>query len=221
LLGEKEILEKLRRAVLMYDAEAAQGAAQEALTAGIPISRAMEEGLATGLREVGDKFDRMEVFLPQLFLAAEAMEAGVKVLEEEIAKKGLAVTMEGTAVIGTVQGDIHDIGKNIVGTFLRAAGLKVVDLGKDVPISRFIDLAEEVKADIIGASALITTTRIGQRELIEELKRRGVRDRYAVMVGGAPITREWAEEIGADGYAKDGLDAARVAETLLKERKRK
>jgi trimethylamine corrinoid protein len=219
LVNEKEILGKLYQAVIDYDAEAAKAAAREAIEAGVPIQKALDEGLARGVKEIGDKFEKMEVFLPQLFLAGEAMEAGTKVLEDEIKKKGMTMKTKGTVVIATVQGDIHDIGKNIISAFFKAAGFKVVDIGKDVPVRKIIEAAEAEKADIVALSALISTTKIEQREFVSELKRLGLRDKYVVMVGGAPITGEWSMTIGAEGYARDGAEAVQVAEELLAKRK--
>lgn len=212
-------MEKLRQSVIDYDVDGAKSWADEAIKAGIPVQKALDEGLARGVKEVGEKFEKMEVFLPQLFLAGEAMEAGSRVLEEEIHERGIALTNRGTVVLGTVQGDIHDIGKNIVGAFFKSAGFKVVDLGKDVPISKIIEVAEAEKAGIIALSALISTTKIEQRELVEELKRRGIRDKYIVMVGGAPISNEWSMTIGSDAYAKDGAEAVQIAEKLAAKRK--
>ena len=219
LSNENEFLERLRRSVIDYDADEARAAALAAVRAGVPIQKALDEGLAKGVKEVGEKFERMEVFLPQLFLAGEAMEAGTKVLEEEIHKLGLTIATKGTVVIGTVQGDIHDIGKNIIAAFFKAGGFKVIDLGKDVPVGKFIESAEAEKADVVALSALISTTKIEQREFVEELKRRGLRDRYIVMVGGAPITEEWSFTIGADGYAKDGVEAVKAVEAIFAKKK--
>jgi trimethylamine corrinoid protein len=221
LSSEKEILERLRQSVIDYDADAAKRLALEAVKAGVPLQKALDEGLAKGVKEVGERFERMEVFLPQLFLAGEAMEAGTKVLEEEIHKRGMTIATKGTVVIGTVQGDIHDIGKNIIAAFFKAGGFRVIDLGKDVPVGKFIESAEAEKADVVALSALISTTKIEQREFIEELKRRGLREKFIVMVGGAPITDEWSYAIGADGYAKDGVEAVKMVEQIFEKRKKR
>ena len=161
----------------------------------------------------------MEIFLPELVMGAEAMKAAVDVLKEAITARGETLEKKGTVVIGTVEGDIHDIGKTIVVAMLQAAGFEVVDLGKDVPIPTFVKRAEEVSADIIGASALLTTTMPRQKDLIEYLKTYGKRDKYFVIVGGAPTTKEWAKEIGADGQGKDAAEAVKLCEKLMKKKR--
>lgn len=218
-MAKKEIFERMRHAVLNYDRDAAERAARQALEAGIDPVEAIESGFSKAIKELGDRFERMEIFLPHLLVGAEAMEAGVGVLESEIIRRGVGSVKRGTVVIGTVEGDIHDIGKTLVSTMLRAAGFRVYDLGKDVPIPKFVETAEDVKADIIAASALLNTTMRSQRDIVEYLATTGLRNKYSVMVGGAPVSSEWAKEIGADGYAKDAVEAVEVAQNLLKGRK--
>ena len=219
ITNDQEILKRLQEAVFTYDPEVARKTAQESIKNGIPAPKAIES-LAKGLRKIGEKFNKMEVFLSDLYLAAETMQAGVKVLQDEIKEHEIAFESKGTIVIGTVKGDIHDIGKNIVATFLNAAGFKVIDIGKDISSSEFVDIAESVNADIIGASALLTSTIEQQRCIIEEVKTRGLQNRIGVFIGGTPATQDWADEIGADGYAKDGMEAVKVAEKFIKKRKR-
>jgi len=156
-----------------------------------------------------------EAFLPELVMAGEAMKAAVAVLEPELLKLGEAREMMGRVVLATVEGDIHEIGKTLVGTMLSASGFEVVDLGVDQPAANIIGKALEINADIIGMSALLTTTMVRQREVIEELDKEGLRPRIKVMVGGAPITRAWVEKIKADGYSEDAMGAVKIAKELM------
>ena len=216
---EDEILRSLSDAVLNFDSDAAADAARATVASNINLVKAIEEGLAKGLREVGDRFERGELWLPHLMLGAEAMEAAVKILAEHIPKEELETTSRGTVVIGTVEGDIHDLGLRIVASMLRANGFKVHDLGCDTRSLNFIEKAKEVDADIIAASSLMTTTMPFMKDLIEALEAAGLRDRFKVLVGGGPVTEEWANEIGADGYGRDAAEAVRVAkELIVKER---
>lgn len=214
-VNEREILDSLAQAVLEYDKDKAVKLAKRALEAGINPIKALEQGLAKGIREVGEKFHRMEVFLPHLVMATEAMQAASNVLTAALPKEEAEKAIAGTVVLGTVKGDIHDIGKSLVATMLSAAGFKVIDLGVDVPIFEFLKKAKEANADIIALSALMTTTIGEQRDLIEELKRRGVRKKFKVLVGGGAVSKEWAEEVGADGYGGDMREAVEVAKKLV------
>ena len=205
--------------MLNFDSDAAADAARATVASNINPVKAIEEGLAKGLREVGDRFERGELWLPHLMLGAEAMEAAVKILAEHIPKEELETTSRGTVVIGTVEGDIHDLGLRIVASMLRANGFKVYDLGCDTRSLNFIEKAKEVDADIIAASSLMTTTMPFMKDLIEALEAAGLRDRFKVLVGGGPVTEEWARQIGADGYGRDAAEAVRVAkELIVKER---
>lgn len=215
---EETILRELKESVLAYDEERVKEAARRALEARIDPLRALEEGLAEGVREVGDKFEAGEVFLPHLMVAARAMKEALSILEPEVRRGGRGVKGKGVVVIGTIEGDLHDIGKNIVGLMLEASGFKVYDVGKDTPVDVFVEKAKETNADIIGVSALMTTTMLNQRRLIERLKEQNLYGRFKVMVGGAAVTKEWAEEIGADAYAEDAVEAVRRAETLVGQR---
>lgn len=212
---EEDILRNLSDAVLSFDSDAAADAARAAVASNIGPVRAIEEGLAVGLREVGDRFERGELWLPHLVLGAEAMEAAIKVLEEQFPMEELEAASSGTVVIGTVEGDMHDLGLRIVASMLRANGFKVHDLGCDTRSLDFIKKAQEVGADIIAASSLMTTTMPFMKDLIEALESAGVRDRFKVLVGGGPVTEEWARSIGADGYGKDAAEAVRVAKELM------
>lgn len=212
---EEEILLDLSNAVLNFDSDAASNAARAAVELNISPVRAIEEGLAVGLREVGERFHRGELWLPHLMLGAEAMEAAMGVLEEHISSEELASTSSGTVVIGTVEGDIHDLGLRIVASMLRANGFKVHDLGCNTRSLDFIEKAKEVKADIIAASSLMTTTMPFMKDLVEALESAGIRGQFKVMVGGGPVTEKWAQEIGADGYGRDAAEAVRVAKELI------
>jgi methylmalonyl-CoA mutase cobalamin-binding domain/chain len=156
----------------------------------------------------------MEVFLPELTLGADAMKAGVAVLEKALNAQGGKLETKGIVVVGTVEGDIHDIGKSVVATLLQANGYQVYDLGVDVPSPRIIEAAESHNADIIAMSALLSTTMLYQRDVIELLKNKGVRDKYFVLVGGAPVTQAWADEIGADGFAHDAFEAVQLLDSV-------
>ncbi len=214
-MSEEGILQGLSEAVLSFDADATAEAAKAAVDAGVNPVTAIEKGLAVGLREIGDKFEAGELWLPHLVLGAEAMEAAIKVLEAHMPRSELESTRAGTVVIGTVEGDIHDLGLRIVASMLRANGFTVHDLGCDTPSLNFISKAREVDADIIALSSLMTTTMPFMRDVIDALNSAGLREKYKVLVGGGPVTREWAQAIGADGYGKDAAEAVRVAKELL------
>jgi len=180
----------------------------------IPPEEIIEKGLSAGMNQVGVLFERGKLFLPHVMMAADSMTAGVKMLEEEM-PAGTREKKLGVIVNGTVEGDVHDIGKSIVSTMLQSAGFEVHDIGRDVPVRNFIEKAKEVNADMIGISALMTTTLQGQREIIEMLKEEGLRNRVKVMVGGAPATQAWADKIGADCYAENASEAVAKAKELL------
>lgn len=212
-----EILEELANVVVEGDEEGVVAAVNKALEQNVNPMDIIQKGLTQGIHIVGDKFEKMEVYLPEMLMSAEAMKAGVEIVKPHI-KEG-SLPQEGVVVIGTVQGDVHDIGKNIVSFYLDVSGFKVYDLGSEVPIYTFVEQAEEKQADIIGISALLTSTMAYMPDVIEELKRRGLREKYIVMVGGGAVTPEWVSEIGADGYGEDFAQAARVAKQLMKARR--
>jgi corrinoid protein of di/trimethylamine methyltransferase len=169
----------------------------------------INEGFSEGIRKMGELFDRGEVFLPGLIIASEAMVAAVAILEQALPGDQVGKKL-GTVVIGTVEGDVHDIGKGIVATMLRVYGFEVHDLGRDVPIGDFVEKVKEVQADVVGSSALMTTTQMGQKKLEQALKEAGIRDQVKTMVGGAVATQHWADRIGADLYAESATDAVMV-----------
>jgi len=196
-----------------HDKGAAEDVAKRAIAAGVSPQDIMQKGFVVGIRKVGDQFDEGEVYLPELMLAAAAMEAAMVICNDAL-PAGESET-RGVVVMGTVEGDIHDIGKAIVCAYMRANGFEVHDLGRDVPVDAFVDKAEEVKADVIGASALLTATMRKQAEIIAELEDRGMRDKVKFVVGGAPCTQEYADSIGADAYAADANDGVKKIEKLL------
>jgi 5-methyltetrahydrofolate--homocysteine methyltransferase len=204
--------DELRAALLAYDETAVARTARRLVDSGADAREGLD-CLAATIREVGDRFESGEVFLPELMLAADAMAAGAAILTSALPAGSRRA--RGTVVIGVVRGDIHDIGKMIVGSMLAAAGFRVVDIGADAAPAAFAEAADKNDADIIALSALLTTTLPVQREVIEYFDALGVRARYKVIVGGAPCTARFAEEIGADGYAGDGAEAARIAIDLL------
>ncbi len=216
----ERVFEMMRKSIDTYDSEAAVAAAEQAVAQGVDLLEAVEKGFADPIRKLGEAFDRMEVFLPELTLGADAMKAGVAVIEKALNEQGGKLTKKGIVVIGTVEGDIHDIGKSVVGTLLQANGYEVHDLGVDVPASRIIEAAESHKADAIALSALLSTTMLYQRDVIELLKNKGIRDKYLILVGGAPVTQAWADQIGADGFAHDAFAAVHLLDRLMEGRRK-
>jgi corrinoid protein of di/trimethylamine methyltransferase len=212
---ESEIYAKMHKSIREYDTDAAVAAANEAVQAGLDIPQAIENGFANVIREIGEAFERMDIFLPELVMAADAMKSGVAVMEKALKESGGEIKKKAVVVLGTVEGDIHDIGKTVVGAMLQANGYVVHDLGVEVPAPRFIQAAQEVNADVIAMSALLSTTMLYQRDVIELLRNKGLQGKYKVMVGGAPVTQKWADEIGADLYARDAVQAVRTLEKAL------
>lgn len=209
-MTETELLEAAKAAVVAADEDAAKAVAEEAVALGLDPVRVISEGFTPGMREVGDLFERGTMFLPEVILASEAMVAAVAILEahlppEQKEKKA------GVAVLGTIEGDVHDIGKGIVATLLRVYGFEVHDLGRDVPLTSYVEKAKEVNATIVGSSALMTTTMVGQKKLEKMLKEAGIRDQVKTMVGGAVVTQYWADKIGADAYAENAQEAVQKA----------
>lgn len=214
-MKKTEIIDALRESVIKGDSEAAKRAAEEALSSNIPPMEAINEGLMKGILEVGERFGRLELFLSELMLSASAMQSGIAILRAKMTPEKRAESTFGKIVIGTVAMDIHDIGKNLVSTMLTAAGFEVYDMGIDVSSKKFIEKAEEVNADIIALSALLTTTRPFQRDVLDLLKSMGKREKYKVLLGGGAVSQEWADLIGADGYARDASEAPSVAKKII------
>lgn len=214
---QEELFSKIQKAIIELDEQNLTKLTGEVIEAEIDLVEAIERAYTVGIQRVGELFDAGDYFLPELVAAAQMVKEALTKLEKLISQG--KVTRKGKMVIGTVQGDIHNIGKDLVIMWLSASGFEMIDIGVDCHVDKFIDRALEENADIIGASCLLTMTAPEQKKLIEQMKERGVRDRFKVIVGGAPITREWAEEIGADGYAKDLREALDVVSSLVTERK--
>ncbi|WP_319506204.1 dimethylamine corrinoid protein MtbC [uncultured Methanolobus sp.] len=213
-MSKEEMFKELSDAVITCKNDVVIAAVEKARNEGIPPAEIIEKGLAAGMNEVGVLFERGKLFLPHVMMAAGAMEAGVKLLEADLPKDAVSKKL-GVIVNGTVEGDVHDIGKSIVSTMLQSAGFEVHDIGRDVPLQDFIDKIKETNADMVGMSALMTTTLPAQKEVIEMLKEQGMRDNVKVMVGGAPATENWAAKIGADCYAENASEAVTKAKELL------
>jgi len=216
--ARESLYNRIATAVIDGDSALVESLVQEALKGHSDPLKIIDEGLTKGVREVGDKFGRGESFLTDLVMAATAMQQGLKLVEPEILRQGKTVKTRGTVVVGTVAGDIHDIGKNIVGAILRTSGFSVHDLGVDVPTHGFVSAIREREPEIIGLSSLMTVTMPEQGKIINELEKQKLRDRVGVIIGGAATSQEWAEEIKADAYAPDAVQGLRKAEELLRRR---
>lgn len=210
-----ELFSQLANSLVEGEPDATVAFTRQALAAGIEPMTIIREGLMPGMNSVGDKFSCGEYFLPDLIIAADGMKQAMELLEPELKARNQAVESPGTVILGTVKGDIHEIGKSLVGTMLSANGFKVIDLGVNVPNEAFIAKIKESGATLLGLSALLTTTMTVQRDIIKELAEAGLKGKVKVLVGGAPVTRSWAEEIGADGYAEDAMGAVQLARTLV------
>jgi len=210
----EKLFKSMAQSIIEGDDEKAEELAFKSVEQGIDPLDAINKGYIMGVNHVGDEFSNGNAFLPELVMAGEAMKAAVSVLEPELARRGTKRTILGKVVLGTVEGDIHDIGKTLVGTMMSAAGFDVIDLGVDVPVVEMASKAREVDADIVAVSALLTTTMVKQRDVVGALEDMGLK-KVKVMVGGAPVTRSWMEEIGADGYSEDAIGAVMVAKKLM------
>ncbi len=213
-MDKDKLYQNMRQAIIDGDREAARALAGEAAGAAVDLMEVIDKGYLPGIQRVGELWEQGEYFLPELIGSAEAMKAAMAVLEPELRRRRVQAHTAGRVVIGTVEGDIHDIGKNLVAAMLQAGGFEVFDLGADVKLERFIAEAEKAGAQLICVSALLTTTMLNQKRLIALLRERGLRERFKVLVGGAPATQKWAEEIGADGYAENAVAAVRAAKDL-------
>ena len=210
----QEIYDKLAQAVIDGEPEDAEELAQQALDQGLDPLDCINKGLSPGIDRVGELFASGEYYLPDLIIGGDAMKAALSILEPALSG-GQERKVLGQVVLGTVEGDLHEIGKTLVGTMLTANGFLVTDIGVDKTAAEFVEAVKESGATLVGASALLTTTMLHQKEVIEALKESGLRDQVKVLVGGAPITESWAEEIGADGYADDAIGAVAVAKKLV------
>lgn len=214
----EQYFEALQKAIVENDENRAVQVTKEALAQEISPVQIIEKGLSPGMVFIGDKFNRGECFLPELIQAADIFNAAMQVIEPVLLQSGEQQHQAGSVVLGTVKGDIHNIGKDIFGMLLKTRQFQIHDLGVDVPPSAFMNKAEEVKADIIAMSSLLTTTMPGQKDLIDILQEKGLREKYLIMVGGGPVNQNWANEIGADGYADTAEQALRLAEQLISEK---
>lgn len=213
--SKSEVIENLRKAVLDLDVDRVKAASQEAVRLGIDPIEAIDDGLGKGVRTIGDKFAAGEAFLTELVMAGEAMKAGVEVLRPVLLQRKLQRKSTGIVVIGTVRGDIHDIGKNIVAVMLEAAGFEVNDLGVDVAPGDFLNRTRESKAQIVAMSALLTVTTPEQKNTVQAIEKAGIRKNVKIAVGGAAVTPEWAREIGAEGYSDNAVDAVELFKKLV------
>ncbi len=210
---ERTLLDSLKQAIIDLDEEKAVAAADKVVTSGIDPKLAIRYAIADAALLVGEKFDSGEYFLPQLVMSGDLMDVITKILEKNIPQAD--TEKKKLILIGTVQADVHSVGKNLVATMLKSVGFNVVDLGVDVPSATFIEKAKDLKADMIALSSLLTTTMPYQREVIDDLVSMGLRDRFKVLIGGGPVTKAYADKIGADGYGRDAIDAVDVAKVLL------
>jgi trimethylamine corrinoid protein len=214
-MSSDELYQAMSQSVIDGEPEQAEELARKAVSLDLNPLEVIDDGYTHGMNVLGDRFAQGEVFLPHLVMGGEAMKAAIAVLEPELAKRQQQRQVLGKVVIGTVAGDIHEIGKSLVATMLSANGFQVFDLGVDVPVSTFVEKAAEVEADIVGLSALLTTTMLNQGKVIESFQEAGLREKVKVIVGGAPVSQSWAEEIRADGYSENAVGAVALAKELM------
>jgi trimethylamine corrinoid protein len=208
---KNEVLASLKKAVECWDSDLAKSSAKEALALGISPSEAIESGLSRGMVSISQRFDDAVLFLPQLMAASDAMEEAMKVLDPVMGSNGNMG--KGVVILGTVLGDVHEIGKNVIAAMLRGAGYRIIDLGRDVAIEKFVDSCRDNDADIVGASALMTTTMWGQKAIAERIKDEGLR--AGTIFGGAPCTRKWVESFGGDIYCPNGAEVVELVDRLI------
>lgn len=217
-MGKEQILDNLAQSIIEGDEQMAIENAKAALKMQIDPLETVEQGLSKGMDVIGEQFGSGEVFLPELLMAANAFKAAMEILKPELEAQNKHTIQHGTIIVGTVRGDVHNIGKDIVSTVLETKGFDVVDIGVDNDALKFIQEAEKAKADVIALSCLMTTTMPAQKEIIETLDEMDLRDKYFVIVGGGPVTQEWADEINADGYGKTAVQAPKLVKQLLSEK---
>jgi dimethylamine corrinoid protein len=212
--AQADLIEAIVDATVHFDESRCVALAQQAIDEGLDPFKVIQEGFSRGMQIVGDKFSTLEYCLPEVMMAADAMNAGTEVLKPRLMESHEGDS-QGNIILGVIQGDIHDLGKNIVKIMLQASGFTVHDLGNDVPVRQFIEKAEEVGADIIAASAILTTTMSYMPDIPAMLSELDLREKYMLMLGGAPVIEHWALEIGADGYGEDAVEAVEVAKRLM------
>ncbi len=213
-MDSNDLYGKIQAAVVDGRRDDAVDLARQAVARKLDLNEVIEKGYTPGLQKVGELWEKGDYFLPELVASAECMKAAMTVLQPEFERSRLRVRSQGRVVIGTIEGDIHDIGKNLVSAMLSASGFQVFDLGADVKLERFLEAAEAENADLVCLSALLTTTMLGQKRFVELVRERGLAGRFKIMVGGAPVTREWAADIGADGFGENAVAAVQVAKNL-------
>lgn len=214
-MANQEILEKIIAALMDQDRDETRALVKKALAEGVEPMDILNKALATGLQELGDLFAQEEVYLPELLLAANIVTEIMNEMKEEFKANAAKIEKRGTVLLCTVEGGVHDIGKSLVGMIMNACGYEIIDAGKDVPNTKMIELVKELHPDIVGLSSLLATTMPAQKEFIEMAKEAGVRDQIKIMVGGAPVSKEWAVKIGADGWSEDASGAVLEADRLL------
>ena len=207
------ILEQLAESLIKGNAPECKELTQKAVDAGLPAGDILNDGLVAGMSVIGDRFKRNEVYVPEVLIAARAMKAGMQILKPLLKQAG--VKAKGIICVGTVKGDLHDIGKNLVCMMIEGAGYEVVDMGVNVEPEKFVAAAQEQNADVVGMSALLTTTMTAMKTTIDAFTEAGCRDKVKIIVGGAPLTQNFADEIGADGYAPDAASAVDIVDSLL------
>jgi trimethylamine corrinoid protein len=215
-MSTDELYQAMNQSVIDGEPEQAEELAHKALGLGLDPLEVIDQGYTYGMNVLGDLFAQGRVFIPHLVMGGEAMKAAIAVLEPELARRQQQRQVLGKVVIGTVAGDIHEIGKSLVATMLSANGFQVFDLGVDVPVSTFVEKAREVGADIVGLSALLTTTMLNQGKVIESFQEAGLREKVKIIIGGAPVSQSWGEEIGADGYSENAVGAVALAKELMR-----
>jgi 5-methyltetrahydrofolate--homocysteine methyltransferase len=215
-MSEADLLSRLRDSIVNLDFDGSKNLAQEAISKGVPANEIISKGISAAMEEVGRKFEASEYFLSELIVAGEISKEITQMLQPYL--KGAEVKKIGRVVIGTVKGDLHDIGKNILGMMLESAGFEVIDLGSDVSAEAFVEAVEKNKPDIVGMSALLTVTMVEMESTINALKKAGLRDKVKVIVGGAPITEDYAKRIGADAYGKDAVMGVEICKGWVKGR---
>ncbi len=217
-MSKKQFMKNIVISIIDGDQDKIQESARDALKANVDPLEVVELGLSKGMAIVGESFEQGESFLPELLMAAATFNAAMEILMPEIEAQNKEIPKAGTVLIGTVKGDVHNLGKNIVSMVLETNGFSVVDIGVDVPSLNFIEEARKVKADVIALSSLMTTTMPSQKEIIEILEEKNLRNEYFVIVGGGPVSQQWADEIGADGFGKTAVDAVDLIKRLLNQR---
>ncbi len=213
LIKREEIFEKISQNVVDMEEDTVAKLCSKALKENIPAGETINEGLIKGMDRVSVLYEEEEYFLPEVLMCSDAMNAGLDVLNPHLEKSEMEKPIK--IVIGVVEGDTHDIGKNLVRVMMASSGMEVYDLGRDVPLNKFVEKAEEVNADVIGMSTLMTTTMDGMKIVIDSLKEKNIRDKYKVLIGGGPISKRFCDEIGADIYTKDGAEAVRTLKAVF------